>query len=161
VDAAQGNLAFKLQGVLSKTAVVDRIKCIIHQNDSISTVHVQKLNTSAKLLTGKYDLEILTLPRIFINNIQIDDNKTTHIEIPTPGILTMNKSYEYYGVLFMQEKGELKKIYDLKPALKQETIALQPGKYRIVYRAKFAKSGHNTIEKEFEILSGGSISLRL
>ena len=94
------------------------------------------------MLTGKYDLEILTLPRIFINNVQIDDDKTTHIEIPTPGILTMNKSYEYYGVLFMQEKGELKKIYDLKPALKQETIALQPGKYSIVYRAKFKALSH-------------------
>lgn len=161
VDAAQGYLSFKLQGILSKSAVIDRIKCIIHQNDSTATVHVQKLNTTAKLLTGKYDLEILTLPRIFISNIQIDDNKTTHIEIPTPGILTINKAYEYYGVLFMQDKNELKKIYDLKPELKQETIALQPGKYRIVYRAKFAKSGHNTVDKEFEILSAGSISLRL
>jgi Ca-activated chloride channel family protein len=161
VDAAQGHLTLKLQSVLSKSAVVDRIKCIIHQHDSSTTVHVQKLNSDVKLLTGKYDLEILTLPRIFIKSVQIDDSKTTHIEIPTPGILTMNKSYEYYGVIFVEEKGALTKIYDLKPEQKQETIALQPGKYRLVYRAKFAKSGHNTIDKEFEILSGGSIGLRL
>jgi len=160
-DAAQGNLDFKLQGAISKSAVVDRIKCLVHQNDSTEFIHVQKLNTQTKLLTGKYDLEILTLPRINLKDIKIDANKTTHIEIPTPGILTMNKSYEYFGAILVQEKNALTKIYDLKPELKQETIALQPGKYRIVYRAKFAKSGHTSVDKEFEILSGGSISLNL
>ena len=43
----------------------------------------------------------------------------------------------------------------------QETLALQPGKYRIVYRSKLARTIHTTVDKEFEITSGGSLSLKL
>jgi hypothetical protein len=55
----------------------------------------------------------------------------------------------------------LTKLIDLKPELKQETIALQPGTYVLVYRSKFAKSGHNTITKTIEVESGGSLLVKL
>ena len=55
----------------------------------------------------------------------------------------------------------MKKIYELHLKDKQETIALQPGKYRIVYRSKSARTIHTTVDKEFEVASGGSLSLKL
>lgn len=160
-DAAQGALDFSLQSNVSKSAIIERIKCILYQKDSTDFFHVQNLNTSIRYLVGKYDAEILTLPRTYLKNITIDPNKTTHVEIPSPGILTINKSYEYFGSIFIEQKSQLVKLYDLTPEQKQETIVLQPGKYLLVYRSKFAKSGHNTINKTFEITTGGSLSLNL
>jgi hypothetical protein len=49
----------------------------------------------------------------------------------------------------------------LKAKDKIENIALQPGKYRVVYRAKFSRSIHTSVDKEIEITSGGSVSLKL
>jgi Ca-activated chloride channel family protein len=133
----------------------------LYQKDSTDFFHIQNLNTSVRYLVGKYDAEILTLPRTYLKDITIDPNKTTHVEIPSPGILTINKSYEYFGSIFIEQKKQLVKLYDLTPEQKQETIVLQPGKYILVYRSKFAKSGHNTVNKTFEITTGGSLSLNL
>jgi Ca-activated chloride channel family protein len=161
VDAAQGELDFSLQSNVSKSSIIERIKCVLYQKDSADFFHVQNLNTSLRYLVGKYDAEILTLPRTYLKDIKIDPNKTTHLEIPSPGILTINKSYEYFGSIFIEQNKQLIKLYDLNPEQKQETLALQPGKYLLVYRSKFAKSGHNTINKYFEIESAGSLSLKL
>lgn len=161
VNAAQGFLHFKLQGAISKSAAVDRIKCLVHPIKEAITLHSQKINSKEKYLVGKYELEILTLPRIYIESVKIDQSKTTTVEIPAPGILTINKSYEYFGAILLQEGKNTTKLYDLQPSLKQETIALQPGKYHLVYRSKFAKTIHTTVDKEFEIISGGSVGLKL
>ena len=55
----------------------------------------------------------------------------------------------------------VEKIYELHLKDKQETLALQPGKYRLVYRSKNAHTIHTSVDKEFEIVSGGSLSLKL
>jgi Ca-activated chloride channel family protein len=162
VNAAQGFLSFALQGASpSKSSLIERIKCLVHKKDTIAFFHAQSLNTEVKYLAGKYDLEILTLPRIYLNNISVDPNKTTHIEIPQPGFLTINKGTDFYGAVFVENKGVLQKLYDLKTEIKQEILTLQPGDYRIVYRSKLAKSGHNTIDKAFTITGGSSVSIRL
>jgi hypothetical protein len=58
-----------------------------------------------------------TLERI-LKDIKIDPNKTTHLEIPSPGILTINKSYEYFGSIFIEQNKQLIKLYDLNPRTK-------------------------------------------
>ena len=161
VKAPQGYLNFTLQGTISKSAAIERIKCLVHKPNEIATLNVQEMNTKEKYICGAYDLEVLTLPRTFVKGVRIDQSKTTDVQIPSPGILTMNKTFEAYGGIFIVEKGGMKKIYELRLKDKQETIALQPGKYRIVYRSKSARTIHTTVDKEFEITSGGSLSLKL
>lgn len=161
VSAPQGFLNFILQGVISKSAAIERIKCLVHKPGDAQTLHVQQMNSQEKYLTGNYDLEILTLPVTIVKNVAIEQSKTTDVLIPAPGILTLNKTFESYGGIFMMEKGRMKKIYELHLKDKQETIAIQPGKYRIVYRSKAARTIHTTVDKEFEITSGGSLSLKL
>jgi Ca-activated chloride channel family protein len=133
----------------------------VHKPGEEQTLNVQKINTKEKYLTGNYELEVLTLPRITVRNVKIDQSKTTDVKIPAPGILTINKTFEAYGGIFIIEDKKMKKIYDLRLKDKQETLALQPGKYRIVYRSKSARTIHTTVDKEFEITSAGSLSLKL
>lgn len=161
VKAPQGYLNFALQGSISKNAAFDRIKCLVHHPGETTTLNVQRINSKEKYITGTYELEVMTLPRMTIKNVKIDQSKTTDVQIPAPGILTLNKVFEAYGGIFMMEEKRMKKIYDLRLKDKQETIALQPGKYRLVYRSKNARTIHTTVDKEFEITSGGSLSLKL
>lgn len=161
LNAAQGYLNFTLQGSVAQARATERIKCLLHYPGKSETLHVQRVNTLEKYLIGTYDLELLTLPRSIVRNVKIEQSKTTEVSVPAPGILTINKSFEAYGAVFQQEKGRLIKIYDLHLKEKQETIALQPGKYRIVYRSRNARTIHTSVDKEFEIQSGGSLSLKL
>ena len=161
VSAPQGFLHFQLQGSTSQVHATDRIKCLLHKPGNQETIQVQRINTKEKYITGTYDLEVLTLPRLNLKGVKIDQSKTTDVLIPAPGILTINKSFEAYGGIFMIENGAMKKIYDLHLKERQETIAIQPGKYHLVYRSKNARTIHTSVDKEFEIQSGGSLSLKL
>ncbi len=162
IKAPQGYLNFILQGgTISKAAAIEHIKCLLHQPGQLHTLNVQRINTKVKYLTGTYDLEVTTLPRLTVKNVKIDQSKTTDVQIPGPGILTLNKGFEAYGAIFVVDDGKMKKIYDLRLKDRQETLALQPGKYRLVYRSKNARTIHTTVDKEFEITSGGSLSLKL
>jgi Ca-activated chloride channel family protein len=155
-------LNFTLQGTtISKSAAIERIKCLVHKPGQLQTINVQQMNTTEKYLCGTYDLEVLTLPRTLVKGVKIEQSKTTDVLIPSPGILTINKAFEAYGAIFIVEGGQMKKIYELHLKERQETLALQPGKYRMVYRSKFARTIHTTVDKEFEITSGGSLSLKL
>jgi Ca-activated chloride channel family protein len=96
-----------------------------------------------------------------MNNIHIDQSKTTTIEIPAPGILNINKLQAGYGGIFYYEEKEWKKIYELAANSGTEVIALQPGTYKILYRYKTAKKTTETIERNITITSGGNVSERL
>lgn len=161
IKVPQGYLNFVLQGTISKAAAIEHIKCLLHYPGQLQTLNVQRINSKTKYLTGTYDMEVTTLPRITVKNVKIEQSKTTDVQIPAPGILTLNKGFEAYGAIFIVEEGKMKKIYDLRLKDKQETLALQPGKYRLVYRSKNARTIHTTVDKEFDITSGGSLSLKL
>lgn len=161
VSAPQGFLHFNLQGTTAKTTFTDRIKCLVHKPDELQTLNVQRINAKEKYIVGTYELEVLTLPRMTIKNVKIEQSKTTEVQIPAPGLITINKGFEAYGAIFYIEGNKMQKIYDLRMKDKQEILALQPGKYRIVYRSKYARTIHTSVDKEFEITPGGSVSLKL
>ncbi len=158
VDAAQGYLNLKMSGNPDFTK---NISCIVRKNGEMQTLHIQHFNTTEKFLIGKYDLEILTLPRIKLDKVDVGQSKTTYIEIPQSGIVTLSKPSEGPGSLYLEENNKLVWVCNLNSSLVQETINLQPGKYRVEYRPKNAKESIYTIEKRFKIDSGMSTAIRL
>lgn len=158
VDAAQGYINLKMSGSPDYTK---NVSCIIRKNGEMQTLHVQHFNTTEKFLIGKYDLEILTLPRIKLDKVDVGQSKTTYIEIPQSGIVTISKPSEGPGSLYLEENNKLVWVCNLNSTLVQETINLQPGKYRVEYRPKNAKESIYTIEKRFKIESGMSTAIRL
>lgn len=158
VDAAQGYINLKMSGNADYTK---NVSCIIRKNGEMQTLHVQYFNTTEKFLIGKYDLEILTLPRIKLDKVDVGQSKTTYIEIPQSGIVTISKPSEGPGSLYLEENNKLVWVCNLNSTLVQETINLQPGKYRVEYRPKNAKESIYTIEKRFKIDSGMSTAIRL
>lgn len=162
IPTPQGFLDFLLVGKIINPNLKDKLKCIVKGGEYDQIVNVQNFNTSEKYLAGRYQLEILTLPRTIIKDVDIVHGKTKSISIPAPGLLQISKTDAAWGGIFVFENGwKVKKIYELKDELKLENIYLQPGKYRIIYRAKKSKSMHQTIDKEFEIVSGQTVNLNL
>ena len=127
----------------------------------MQTLHVQQLNATEKYIVGKYDLEILTLPRIKLNKVDIAQSKTTTIEIPLSGSVSISKISEGPGSLFVEQDNKQVWVCNLNSNLLQETIVLQPGRYRIEYRPKNAKESIYTVERFFKIESGISTTVKL
>jgi Ca-activated chloride channel family protein len=137
------------------------LQCIVRKNGSTQTLNVQNFGDTEKYITGKYDLEVLSLPRLTIENIDVSQSQTTTIEIPEPGIAVFRKSFNGYGSLLLNDKNKLTRIYELNEAITIETLYLQPGSYRIVFRPKNSRATLYTVEQSFIIESGKTTDIQL
>lgn len=154
VDAPQGYIHIKTDGN-------EKIPCIVRKHEEMQTLHIQDVNTKEKYLVGKYDLEILTLPRIKIDKVDVSQSKTTSVEIQQSGTVTVSKPSEGPGSLYIEEGNKLVWVCNLNEKLLSETISLQPGYYRLEFRPKNARESIYTIEKSFKIKSGISTMVQL
>lgn len=157
IDAGQGDLFLKFEGLSDYR----NLKCIVRKKGELNTLVVQDFNTSVRYLIGKYDLEILSLPRLYINDVDIAQSKTTTVQIPNPGIVTVVANGPGYGSVYVEEGNEMKWVANLDSEKSRESFILLPGRYRVVYRAKNAREAKYTIEKSFRVVSGGSQTLNL
>ena len=129
---------------------------IIRKDGQAETLNLQKNGTKEKYIVGEYDLEVLTIPRIYIENVKIDQSSTTYIEIPRPGIANFSLSSSGFGSLYVETPDTLKWIYNLDQKLSRQNIYMQPGNYRVVFRPKNTKQSIYTVNKKFTIKSGSS-----
>ena len=159
VDAPQGYLKLKTGGPL--TVINKELLCIIRQKGKMETINVQTFNQTEKYITGKYDLEVLCLPRIYLNDIDVSQSHTTTVEIPQPGFVTVQFSTNGNGALFQEENNKLKWLYNFRDNTTQELLMLQPGKYRVIFRSKYTNKAIYTDEKSFKVESGASINVKM
>ncbi len=155
-DAPQGYLILKTKG-----NQYQHIKFIVRKKGKMQTLNIQNINKKEKYIIGKYDIEVLTLPRIYIEDVEIKQSYTTTIEIPQPGMVTFLLGSTGYGSVYVEKDNKMEWIYNIQEDVTSETLHLQPGRYTIVYRARNAKETLYTIEKHFQVNSGRSTALRL
>lgn len=157
LDAPQGVLELKVNGITG----YENLQAIVREEGKPVTLHVQPFNTRQKYIIGKYDLEILTLPRIVLQDVDIDQSKTTTIEVAQPGKLQLNAFMDMVGSVYQVEEGQMKWVTNLKTGARREILTMQPGHYRLVYRSKLATQSFLTSEKDFRITSGSSTTVNL
>ncbi len=157
LDAPQGTLALKIDGANTYKS----LQAVIRQKDQKTTLHVQDFTQTENFIAGKYDVEILTLPRIIRTGVDITQSKTTTITIPQAGILALTKQGEGSGSVYLEDGKKLIWVCNLKDQLTQETVILQPGNYRAEFRSKILRKSDNTVERRFKIESGVSTSVKL
>ena len=158
VYSPQGYIQLKV-GSSGKT--VKDLRCIVREDGKMKTLNIQTFGNTKKYLTGQYDLEILCLPRILVEDVEVSQSHTTTVEIPQPGIIVIQKSVNGYGSLYVEENNELRWIYDMRDDYLRESLLLQPGNYRVVFRSKYMNESIYTIEKSFHIESGITTNLKL
>ncbi|MDX9797243.1 MAG: vWA domain-containing protein [Bacteroidales bacterium] len=149
IQASQGTLVLKYKG---KAQSSKPIEVLIKKKGERETINSQDINSSERYLVGKYDLEVLTQPRLFLENIEIVQNSTTQIEIPSTGNLQISKPSDSYSTLFVNEEDNWKFVTNLSPKQLQ-TIPLLPGKYQVVFRPRQSSLTKDTKVIEFKIES--------
>lgn len=157
LDAPQGFLYLKVNGLNNYKV----LKCIVRKKGETKTLHVQDFLETEKYIIGEYDLEILTLPRINLNNVNIAQSSTTTIEIPEAGSASIQKPSQGPGSIYVEEKGKMIWVCNLEEKLNQENITLQPGNYRVEFRSSNSKESIYTVERQFKIESGASTQVKL
>jgi len=157
IDAPQGYLYLKINGVNE----YKKLQAIVRKHNEMNTLIVQDFSTTQKYIVGKYDLEVMTLPRIYLENVDISQSKTTTVEVPQPGMVSFISNGPGYGSIYLEENGKLKWVYNLNDNLTKETVTLEPGDYRAFYRPKASPESIYTLEKSFRIASGVSVAVSL
>jgi Ca-activated chloride channel family protein len=136
------------------------VQMLMRRSGTPVVINVQRMNESTKYLVGEYDLEILTLPRIK-KKIEITPNQLTDLEIPAPGVLNINTNVPGHGTLFaVNSDGSQQWLLNLTGSTR-ETMGIQPGNYKLVFRADDAKGSKFTKIYDFEIASGGTKNINL
>ncbi|MCE2846685.1 MAG: VWA domain-containing protein [Sphingobacteriales bacterium] len=157
VDAPQGDLQLKVEG----SNEYRKLKAIVRKRGEKTTLNVQDFDETIRYIVGDYDLEILTTPRTYIDNVSIDQSKTTTVQIPTPGMVTFICNAPGVGEILLEEKNILRRVHRMGIISTKESLLLQPGSYRLVFRPKNSQSSIYTIEKTFRVAPGTGISVNI
>lgn len=158
IPTPQGSLEFRMQGVNPEA---NKLQIIVRKASEMQTLHVQSFAEIQKYIVGKYDLEILTLPRTYIEDVEISQSHTTTIQIPQPGVATFSKLGHGHTTLYQMKKNELELVATLSTTQERETLSLMPGQYVAIYRPLSARESAFTVEKHFKVTSGTSVAVRL
>lgn len=153
--AVQGRLKITSQ----RSSLLKNLTCVVKKNGN--TINVQSINYSQKYLIGTYDLELLTLPRIKIDNVVIKPSETTSIKVAIPGLATIFKPTYGPCDLFIKIDGKMEWVCAIDSKILRQTLTLQPGNYHAVFRSKSVQLSHYTKKRAFTIIPGSSISVRL
>lgn len=150
IDAPQGFIELRRpSGVYNFN---EKIKSIVRKSSgNMQTLNVQIMNTIEKYITGNYDLEILTLPRTYISAVTVAQSQIKLIELPNAGMLTV-KALDNGDGCILKDTKKLEWVCNLNNTTSQ-VYYLQPGNYRIEWRAKSLKGSIYTIEKKFTVKS--------
>lgn len=155
-DVPQGSLKISMPGVMKYKDLK-----ILVRNKNGDIVNIQDLNIVQQYLTGTYDLEILTTPRINMKDVVIDQSKTNTISLAAPGTLNLTMVNPGFTAIFTVKDEGIERVYSIDASSTKEAVQLQPGNYLLIYRPKSAVSTALTQEKPFKIVSGTVTTLKL
>ncbi len=157
IDAGQGKINFKCIGVTNYA----ELKCIVRKHDSMPTIFAQTFNTTQDYLVGSYDIEILSVPRIYYKNIQVKQDNTTTVEIPQPGVLNFSASRDMIVSIFYMQNNQMIWVMDFNENTRHQIIKMQPGNYFAVARATAETRTVYSYSQEFSIKTAEITTLNL
>jgi Ca-activated chloride channel homolog len=147
LDAPQGALKLELDGAFNKYFPTT----VVRKAGEMTTLNIHDFGKTERYIVGKYDLEILTLPRIHLKDVEIKQSSLNTIKIPTSGSVLFSKQGTGYGSIYLDDGKKVTWVCNLNTSLQNEVIYLQPGKYKVVFRLDFSKETIKTVERNFEV----------
>ena len=155
LDAPQGFIKLKHANATKSYPLM----CRVMQSGSCETINVQQVNQTDKYIVGKYNVELLTLPRKTIE-VEVSQSTTTTIDVLAPGTLSFSTKENTVAQLF-QTNNEKKDewVCNLDTSNKSGLLQLQPGTYKIVYRYLNKLDSKDTSFSEFTISSNKTTTI--
>lgn len=157
LDAPQGSLRLELDGAINKYYPTT----VIRKAGEMKTLNIQEFGMTEKYIVGKYDLEVLTLPRIHLKNVEVQQSSVNTIKIPPSGNVLFSKQGLGHGSIYTDDGKKVNWVCNFNPALVSEMIYLQPGRYKAVFKLGFAKETVKTVERNFEVKPGAALTVKL
>jgi Ca-activated chloride channel family protein len=155
VDAPQGFIKIKQFNATKAYFMEARVM----QSGNGSTINVQNNNQVDKYLVGKYDIELLTLPRSIVN-VNVTQSQTVIVDIPAPGTLTYSYRSNVVAQLFLLNENKREEwVCNIDTSNKTGYLQLQPGHYRIIYKYQNKYSSTDTGSTDFYITSNKTTSI--
>ena len=157
LNAPQGYLKINT----SRGKEYEGMQILVKQSGESETLNNQTLGQIEKYITGNYVLELMTIPRLTINDVEILQSYTTSIEIPQPGNITFSHTSQGFGSLYVLNENGQEWIMNLNPALRQQSYYLQPGNYRVVFKPIGLKRSFYSASQDFNVKSGERSQIEL
>ena len=154
LNTPQGELEIKMNSKI-------KYQYIVRPAGVDTTLYVQEINEIEKYLIGRYDIELLTLPRKKFYDVEVNQSNITTYSIETPGLANILLPSKGYGGLYVKNGDELEQIYNFKGEKTQHRLTLLPGNYKVVFRAISAKNHIYTTEESFKLKSGQSELIKI
>ena len=159
IDAPQGYLVVERPYGFN---ISTPIETIVRQTGDMNTLNVQQVNDKVKYIAGKYDLEILTMPRTYFYDVEIKPDEVKTIKILQPGHVTFTRPQLGVGAVYIDRNTDLEFVtYLPADSRKNDALTLQPGKYVVIWRDKFQTDTEKSVSKSFEIKPGGNVFISL
>jgi len=158
IDAPQGQL------ILTSPAnpFEKEVNFIVRKAGDNQTLDVQYLNSTEKYIVGKYDIEVLTFPRIYFKDVEIKQSTKTELKVPQLGCLTVYPETPGFGSIYkINDSGDVEWMVNLDSQAKKEIFYFIPGNYKVVLRKTDRKSTLSTFEKTFTMEAGKALSINL
>ncbi len=150
INAAMGYLFVKQPPQI----LTGPVKVIVKDKTTGSVINVQNTGERIRYLIGDYRVEILTMPVITIDSVNIRQSHTTTIEYPQPGIANFITNSEGEGNLFYYGPNGPENIHVFPENMRFHTLTLQPGKYMALFRPIGKQETMEVIKREFIITPG-------
>lgn len=159
IDAPQGYLMVERPYGVNLSMPFETI---VRQQGDMNTLMVQQANEKVKYITGKYDLEVLTMPRTYFYDVEVKPDEVKTIKVPAPGHVTFTRPQMGIGAIYIDRNTDLEFVtYLSSDSRKNDVLTLQPGKYVIIWRDKFETDTEKSISQSFEITSGCNLYIQL
>jgi Ca-activated chloride channel family protein len=142
IDAPQGTLYLEYEGV--KSSSLNSVQCIIRKAGSPQILYVQDIGTSTQYLIGKYDLEVLTLPRLYVYDLTIAQSSVTTQKVSVPGYLQINTTEPAVVSVFNMQNEKMNLVRDFHTVTGNQNLNLQPGNYKVIYRPDKGRKASKT-----------------
>ena len=159
IKTPQGKVSVEQAG---HTEYKDGVVVLIKHPNTKEILTTMSIAGEEKLLVGEYEIECTTLPRTIFSNVKIVQSEKTQLKINQPGVVNFVASSNGIGSIYkIREDGSQIWIYNLDQGQPRNTVTIQPGKYKIVFRSEHAQGSKYTNIREFEIEPGSSLNIRL
>lgn len=152
LDAGRGTLLMKRP----RGAQYRKLQFLVKDLDG-EIINVQTIDDKERYLTGYYNIEMLTLPRLQIDSVKIDQSNTTKISIPEPGIANFSAYEDGYTSVYVLRNDSVELVANLPEDEEFTSLVLLPGRYMAIHRPRSSHNILDAIRKEFEIKSGASV----
>jgi len=121
---------------------------------------VANIEEETRLLMGTYDIEVLCLPRREFKDVEIVKGSPRVFALKKPAIINIKSIGRGFGSVYeISSDGKQTWVCNLDESKTYQSMTIQPGKYKIVYRSNEARGSKFTRISDLDVSPGATLNV--